>query len=228
MSYLFLLLFLVCIFGVFKPFQGLKRWHFGLAAFVSFFMIGVTAPSSDTSKSEGATTKSNLSPAEAAATEKKNVNEIAKLKNKVAQIPASDFDENLRIYKELVALAPSNPTFGAKVSEFEQKIAARSRYEDHPEEALTIKDFDWAKGGFGSIMEISRLKIRNDAPFAIKDLVLRCVHQGNSGTDMDRNTRTIFEIVPANDEKTIRGINMGFISSQAVTSECEITSATKA
>ena len=74
-------------------------------------------------------------------------------------------------------------------------------------------------------MIIDRLTVINDAPFPIKDFILHCVHQAHSGTDIDDNTRTIYEIVPANGKKTIRNINMGFIASQVATSNCEITGA---
>lgn len=226
MTYLFLLLFFVCVFGIFRPFKSVKRWQFGVAAFVSFILVGVTAP--DPKTEANPPTKPNsvaASPAELATLEKKNAAQIAALKKQAEQLPASDVEGNLKLYKQLSELAPANTEFSQKVGQYESKISARARYSNYPEEALTIEDFDWNAGGFGSIMEISRLTVRNDAPFPIKDFELRCVHQGNSGTDMDRNTRTVFEIVPANGKKTVRDINMGFISSQVKTSRCEIESA---
>lgn len=228
MSYVFLLLFFVCIFGVFRPFKGGKRWQFGLAAFVSFMLVGVTAPDPEKSRAAGASAaRAKPSPAEAAEMEKKNAAQIERLKREVAQLPASDIEGNLRLYRQLSALAPANSEFTGKVGHYEARIAARAGYQDDPEKALTVEDFDWGTGGLGSVMVIKRLVVSNDAPFDIKDFTLRCVHQGNSGTDMDRNTRTIFEIVPANGKKTVREINMGFISSQAASSRCEITSAVK-
>ena len=45
MAVLFTLIFLAAIVGTLKPYvKGSKRWHFGLAAFISFIAIGVTAP----------------------------------------------------------------------------------------------------------------------------------------------------------------------------------------
>lgn len=46
MAYLFLIAFFVALYGVFRPFQSMpqaKRWHYGLAAFVSFMLVGMTA-----------------------------------------------------------------------------------------------------------------------------------------------------------------------------------------
>lgn len=228
MAFVFTVLFFVSLFGVFRPFKGLKRKHFGMAAFASFILIGVTAPASDNGTASAAKGQQTaLSPTQAAALERENADQIVLLSKRAVALPASDVDRNLALYKQLSALAPANPNYVKKVSEFEEKLEARARYEDHPAEALTIEDFDWGTGGFGSIMEISRLTVKNDAPFAIKDFKLHCVHQGNSGTDMDRNTRVLFEVVPASSKKTFRDINMGFISSQAKTSNCEIRSAVK-
>lgn len=43
-SVLFAIVFLAGVIGVFKPYiKGTKRWHFGLAAFVAFVMVGVFA-----------------------------------------------------------------------------------------------------------------------------------------------------------------------------------------
>lgn len=41
---IFAIAFLGALFGVFKPYiNGMKRWHFGLAAFASFILVGVFA-----------------------------------------------------------------------------------------------------------------------------------------------------------------------------------------
>lgn len=63
----------------------------------------------------------------------------------------------------------------------------------------------------------------NKNPFAVKDLTVKCDHLAPSGTKIDSNTRTVFEIVPKNGKKTVRDVNMGFIHSQSAKSGCEIT-----
>jgi hypothetical protein len=233
-SSLFVVAFFVLLYGVFRPYRGLKRWHFGAAAFVAFILIGVFAPEEDREGQnelkarDGSGVPSGMSKQQMAQLEKKNASQIALLQKQVAVLPASQVEENLRIYKQMSMLAPLNADYSKRVREYEAKLAARGRYEDHPEEALLVKDFNWQAGGFGSVMEITSLTIRNDAPFAIKDFKLHCVHSGNSGTQIDENTRVQFEIVPANSERTFRNINMGFISSQVASSSCEITDAAKA
>jgi hypothetical protein len=45
-AYLFLIAFFVALYGVFRPFKSFpqaKRWHYGLAAFASFMLVGMTA-----------------------------------------------------------------------------------------------------------------------------------------------------------------------------------------
>ena len=58
----------------------------------------------------------------------------------------------------------------------------------------------------------------------VKDLVIECVHSGPSGTRVDSNTRTIYDVVPGRGRKKFNGFNMGFIHSQAVASSCKIIS----
>lgn len=226
---LFFIALLVCIVGLIRPFANLKRKHYGWGAAGAFVMMLFSVPPTETGSAAASSKPSApVSFADAQQLEKKNAAEIAKLKQEVASVPASDADENLRIYTRLVELAPTNTDLIGKKSEYEAKVAARARYADNPEEALTIADLDWSKGGFGSIMMIDRLIVRNDAPFPIKDFVVKCVHQGPSGTDMDSNKREVYEIVPAGKTKTVREINMGFIHSQATTSRCEISGAVAA
>jgi hypothetical protein len=51
----FLLLFIAAVVGIFKPFwKGAKRSHFAIAAVVSFFLVGVFAPSTPSSEKQSA------------------------------------------------------------------------------------------------------------------------------------------------------------------------------
>ncbi|MDQ3816511.1 MAG: zinc ribbon domain-containing protein, partial [Acidobacteriota bacterium] len=53
--------------------------------------------------------------------------------------------------------------------------------------------FKWSKGGFGSVM-IADFVIENSSNYIIKDLEVTCTHFANSGTQIDSNTRTIYEM----------------------------------
>jgi len=83
-------------------------------------------------------------------------------------------------------------------------------------------DYNWQKGGFGSVMMIDAT-VTNPSATAFKDFTIKCTHAGPSGTEIDSNTRTIYDIVPSKSKKRFRQINMGFIHSQAARSSCEIT-----
>jgi hypothetical protein len=51
-SYIFLIVLIAAIVGIFRPYiRNTKRWHFALAAFASFVMIGITAPQPDATES---------------------------------------------------------------------------------------------------------------------------------------------------------------------------------
>ena len=83
-------------------------------------------------------------------------------------------------------------------------------------------DFAWSKGGFGNIMEAD-VKIINSSGHAIKDVEIRSLQFGKSGTQIDRNTRTIYEIIEAGETKEFKKFNMGFIHSQSEGAKATIT-----
>lgn len=83
-------------------------------------------------------------------------------------------------------------------------------------------DFSWAKEGFGNVME-ANFTITNNSEHQIKDIEITCTHYAKSGTRIDSNERTIYDVVPAKSKKTIKNFNMGFIHSQAEKTGCVIT-----
>jgi 5-keto 4-deoxyuronate isomerase len=80
---------------------------------------------------------------------------------------------------------------------------------------------NWYKGGFENIM-LADFVFKNDNDFPVKDLTVECIHSAPSGTQIDQNTRTIYEVIPAHGTKSIQKFNMGFIHSQAERSSCHI------
>jgi hypothetical protein len=83
-------------------------------------------------------------------------------------------------------------------------------------------DFTWNKIGFDNIME-ANFTITNKSQYQIKDIEITCTHFAKSGTRIDSNERTIYDIVPAKSKKTFNKFNMGFIHTQAVKTNCAIT-----
>ncbi|MEW6485781.1 MAG: zinc ribbon domain-containing protein [Pseudomonadota bacterium] len=94
-----------------------------------------------------------------------------------------------------------------------------------PKEAVSDKvrivNFTWTKAGFDNIMEAD-FTIINDSEYRIKDIVIKCEHAAKSGTVIDSNRRTIYDIIEAKSIKEFSKFNMGFIHSQAESSGCAI------
>jgi hypothetical protein len=102
--------------------------------------------------------------------------------------------------------------------------SSRERTDSRRNQALSqIKlDFTWRKGGFETAM-IADFVITNPSPWRVKDLEVACDHFGPSGTKIDSNVRTVYEIVEAKSTKRVKEFNMGFVRSQATKSSCSVT-----
>ena len=87
---------------------------------------------------------------------------------------------------------------------------------------VSIEKYNWSTGGFGNILEAD-LTIKNDSKYTIKDIEITCNHYAKSGTKIDSNTRTIYDIVKSKSKKTFYKFNMGFIHSQAEKSGCVVS-----
>ena len=164
--------------------------------------------------------------------------QIKAILSELKSVPQRDYKRNHDLYAKLADLDPDLQKYAIKRNEYADKMDAAKGpvteptvspdwYEAHPEQALSIKNFRWTKEGFGSVMSVS-FTVKNAASFAIKDFDVKCVHSAPSGTQIDENERTIYEVVPANGSKAVRDFSMGFIASQAARSYCTITGATKA
>ena len=88
--------------------------------------------------------------------------------------------------------------------------------------ALTTLDFTWSKGGFENVM-VATFRISNKSEYSIKDIEIACTDSANSGTVIDSNTRTLYEIVKPGQTRRFPNVNMGLIHSQASQSSCRIS-----
>jgi len=111
--------------------------------------------------------------------------------------------------------------FRAQIKKEEEAEEERRRAAMPAKALVEIVKFSWHKGGFDSIM-IATFTVKNSSVHDVKDLEITCTHSANSGTEIDRNTRTLYERVRAGQTRTFRNVNMGFIHSQASRSGCEI------
>lgn len=83
-------------------------------------------------------------------------------------------------------------------------------------------DFKWGTEAGSSIM-VANFTVKNNSSNSIKDFEITCNHFAKSGTKIDSNVRTIYEVVKAHSTRKFPNFNMGFIHSQAASSNCEIT-----
>jgi hypothetical protein len=86
---------------------------------------------------------------------------------------------------------------------------------------FTLEKFSWRKEAFDTVM-VADFTFNNKNAFDIKDVELRCEHSAESGTKIDTNERTIYQIFRSYSVRTVSGFNMGFVHSQARRSSCDI------
>jgi hypothetical protein len=116
--------------------------------------------------------------------------------------------------------ASNSPANANSLASQPTSTPAESPYETALRE-VDIKKMDWHTGGFDSIM-MADFTIENPTAYTIKDIEITCTHYAASGTRIDSNTRTIYEIIPPKKTRTFKRFNMGFIHSQAQSSSCKI------
>jgi hypothetical protein len=88
-------------------------------------------------------------------------------------------------------------------------------------------DFTWKLGGFDNVI-LATFTVKNQNDFDVKDLRIRCEAFGKSGTRIDRNTRTVFDVVKAKGTKKLPEMNLGFVNAQADKLACDIIDFAKA
>jgi len=89
---------------------------------------------------------------------------------------------------------------------------------------VTLNSYQWSKSDFGVMTATFTVSNRNE--FDVKDIEVRCEHRAPSGTMIDSNNRTIYEIFRARSVRQIRDFNMGFVHSQIHTSACQVIKVT--
>jgi len=112
----------------------------------------------------------------------------------------------------------SSPTSSAPARPSEDDLAAK----------VSIKDFTWETGYSDSVMVLAKISIENKNAENVKDFEIECIHSGPSGTVIDRNKKTIYQVIQAGKTVTLKALKMGFIHSQAARSSCFIVSVRRA
>lgn len=88
---------------------------------------------------------------------------------------------------------------------------------------VLVTQFSRQTGGSDSIFIISKITLQNKNTEDLKDFTIKCEHKGKSGTVIDKNTKNIYQVLPAMQTVTLNDLNMGFIHSQADDSACEVS-----
>lgn len=161
------------------------------------------------------------------AEKKARSDELASLMEKIKNSSMLSDEENVIIYSRLSILEPNNQNFVRQKDEFSARIELKRQRQEaisHPERFVEIQRMSWRKDGLGTVMMLN-LTLKNNAPIDIKDLEIKCAHSAESGTSIDSNARTIYQVVKAKSVRTISEFNMGFIHSQASSTSCKISSA---
>jgi hypothetical protein len=156
---------------------------------------------------------------------------LAALKDRLAHVAKLGLQEQYDLYGELAQREPATGEYASRrdqlkpaLDEFLAKREAEAELAHHPERFIKIESFSWSKEDYGKVM-IASFRLKNTSAKDLKDFVIHCRHAAHSGTEIDYNDKTIYEIVKAGSAKTVRSFDMGFIHPQAATSGCEIRAA---
>ncbi|MBA4130050.1 MAG: hypothetical protein C0519_01350 [Hyphomicrobium sp.] len=93
---------------------------------------------------------------------------------------------------------------------------------------LEVADFKWSLQGFGNIMMLDSVTVKNKSAVAWKDVAIACELYGKSGTKIGSTFRVVYDVVPASGRKKFRELNMGFVNGQTAKAGCEIVTAARA
>jgi hypothetical protein len=139
-------------------------------------------------------------------------------------IPRDDHSARLVQYERLAALAPERRDYARQVAELTRVKEQQEAVRTNPAQGLVLADYSWSKNGFGSVMVLDAA-VRNESAVVLKDFTIECRHTAPSGTQIDSNTRVVYERVAPGTTKRLRHFNMGFIATQAAATSCAITDA---
>lgn len=111
---------------------------------------------------------------------------------------------------------------GQKISSTSSAAPTSSPVDPREDALANVKlDYKWSKDEVDIMM--ASFVVKNESKYDIKDFEITCQHFAESGTNIDSNTRTIYDVVKAHSTRKFPNFNMGFIHSQAVRSGCKIT-----
>lgn len=108
-----------------------------------------------------------------------------------------------------------------------EQEARETEMKRDPATKMTLAAMTWNVGGFGTI-GIINVTVDNANDFGVKDIAVRCIFSGKSGTELSSTRHTIFDTIAAKSKKVFREVNVGFINSQSARARCEVETARRA
>ncbi len=110
--------------------------------------------------------------------------------------------------------------------------AERKRLEDararrlDASEAAKLTTIKWHIGGFGSVMVVDRVVIKNEGKRPVANIVIECDLSSRSGVPISSVRFTIREVVQPGKSGTFRDLSAGFIDQQTGNASCGVRDAT--
>ncbi len=125
----------------------------------------------------------------------------------------------------IVARGPTNATKSASA-----ETVAQTAVQPQPENLtrsqmlanFRVSALSWHKDGFGTIMMASFV-VHNDNRVSLRDIEVTCSSTGPSGSIIDTNARTVYEVVRDRSYLQVDKLNMGFIRTEATGTKCRVT-----
>jgi len=128
----------------------------------------------------------------------------------------------------IVVIVARGPTSATKAASTE--TVAQAVVQPKPENLtrsqmlanFRVSALSWHKDGFGTIMTASFV-VHNDNRVSLRDIEVTCSSTGPSGSIIDTNARTVFEVVRDRSYLQVDKMNMGFIRAEATETKCRVT-----
>jgi hypothetical protein len=92
--------------------------------------------------------------------------------------------------------------------------------------ALRISSQSWRRGGLGSKALVT-FTLRNDNPYAVKDVELACAFSRRDGSHLTDRTRIVPGPVGMKSRKTFAAVHVGFVNVNASKAKCALVAASK-
>jgi hypothetical protein len=135
-----------------------------------------------------------------------------------------DIFNRLSFWKDIAAIDPTNAVYAKTRDDLQSQVDEVNLRMSLPSKGADVIKVRPRKEGFGNVMVVD-VTIQNRGLSNLKDFVVECSNKGPSGTVINTNTRTVFEIVPSRATRTFKSVNMGFINQQTKSTNCQVVSA---